>query len=155
MATVIRGDDNFDSANAGKVLQIVSTTSQTSTNGNTSFANITGATVTITPSSTSSKVLVTFSTGGMSNGTSDTISLRILRGSTNIRTITRYGYGASSGWSSCPIVLNFLDSPNTTSATTYQLQLYTQTNNDFRVNDDQATADGIAGLVSTATEIGG
>ena len=89
MATVIRGDDNFDSADAGKVLQVVQATSNSETIPNASWTNITGASVSITPSSTSSKVLITFNTGGMSNGTPDNISLKMLRGSTSIRVSSR------------------------------------------------------------------
>jgi len=152
MATVIRGSDNWDTSIPSNV---VSTTSQTYTQCASGFADITGATVTITPSSTSSKVLVTFSAGGMSNGTADNVSVRILRGSTNIRSITRYGYVSASGWSSVPIAVNFLDSPSTTSATTYKLQMLTNVDNDFRINADQSQDGGVAGIVVTAMEIGG
>jgi hypothetical protein len=154
MATVIRGDDNWDTSIPSNV---VSTTSQTYTQCASGFADITGATVTITPSSTSSKVLVTFSAGAMSGTTANEIQVRILRGSTIVRSITRYGFtNAGSGeWSSCPIAVNFLDSPSTTSATTYQLQMSTTSDNDFRVNHSQSNYDGTAGIVSTATEIGG
>ena len=153
MATVIRGSDNWDTSIPSNV---VSTTSQTQTNVGTSFADVSGAAVTITPSSTSSKVLVTFSAGGMSLATANNVQVRILRGSTTIRSITRYGYTAGADvWSSCPIAVNFLDSPSTTSATTYKLQMLTETDNDFRINADQAQQGGTAGIVSTATEIGG
>ena len=77
MATVIRGDDNFDSADAGKVLQVVQATSNSETIPNASWTNITGASVSITPSSTSSKVLITFNTGGMSTGTPDSVTYTI------------------------------------------------------------------------------
>ena len=153
MATVIRGSDNFDTSVSSNV---VSTTSQTYTQVNSGFADIGGATVTITPSSSSNKVLVTFSAGGMTNATANEIQVRIMRGSTIVRSITRYGFSnaASAEWSSCPIAVNFLDSPNTTSATTYKLQMSTTQNNDFRVNNSQANYDGTAGIVSTAMEIG-
>ena len=140
---------------AGSVLQVVQATGQSQTNVGTSFADVSGAEITITPSSTSSKVLVTFSAGGMSNGTADNVSVRILRGSTNIRSITRYGYVSASGWSSVPIAVNFLDSPSTTSATTYKLQMLTNVDNDFRINADQSQDGGVAGIVVTAMEIGG
>ena len=57
MATVIRGSDNWDTAIPSNV---VSTTSQTQTHVGTSFADVSGAAVTITPSSTSSKVYSDF-----------------------------------------------------------------------------------------------
>ena len=154
MATVIRGDDNWDTSIPSNV---VSTTSQTYTQCGSGFADITGATVTITPSSTSSKVLVTFSAGCMVIARANEIQVRILRGSTIVRSVTRYGFTATATgeWTSCPIAVNFLDSPSTTSATTYQLQMSTTYDDDCRVNHSQESYDGTAGIVSTATEIGG
>ena len=103
MATVIRGNDNFDTSVSSNV---VSTTSQTYTQVASGFADIGGATVTITPSSASNKVLVTFSAGGMTNATANEIQVRIMRGSTIVRSITRYGFSnaASSEWSSLSLI---------------------------------------------------
>mgnify|MGYP003653215420 FL=1 len=154
MATVIRGDDNFDSADAGKVLQVVQATSNSETIPNASWTNITGASVSITPSSTSSKVLITFNTGGMSNGTPDNISLKMLRGSTSIRVSSRYGY-ATSGWVPIPFTFIYLDSPSTTASVTYTIQMKSDIDADLRVNHDQSNNGGVNGLVMIATEIGG
>tara|TARA_R110000796_G_scaffold134097_1_gene249794 strand:- start:167 stop:634 length:468 start_codon:yes stop_codon:yes gene_type:complete len=155
MATVIRGDDNFDTADAGKVLQVVQATSNTATEPNASWTNINGASVTITPSSTSSKVLVTFNTGGMTQSIADNISLKMLRGSTSIRVSSRYGYCSVSGWVPIPFTFIYLDSPSTTASVTYTIQIKSDVNNDLRVNHDQSNNGGVNGLVMMATEIGG
>ena len=140
---------------SGSVLQVVQATSNTATEPNTSWTNIAGASVTITPSSTSSKVLVTFNTGGMTNGIADNISLKMLRGSTSIRVSSRYGYQSMSGWAPIHLFFTYLDSPSTTSSTEYTIQIKTDVNNDFRINDDQENNGGVNGLVIIATEIAG
>ena len=89
-----------------------------------------GLSLTITPSSTSSKILVhyypQFRMQASSNDTG--IGFRVLRGSTALdqdaQTYQQYTYagsGANSEWrGSVPFM--YLDSPSTTSATTYKVQ---------------------------------
>lgn len=122
---------------AGKVLQVVSTTktdttSFTSTTTNT-FADITGMSVSITPSATSSKILVMFSCN-VSQSTTATIHVRLMRDSTAIYVGDQVGSGrlqdsAILRSGSTPYSLEIgnlngthLDSPSTTSAVTYKLQ---------------------------------
>ena len=137
---------------AGSVLQVVQITSNTSTNPNTSFADLGGADITITPSATSSKILVMWNTGGMISGANYEVSCRILRDATVIRDMDRYGYDGESGtvWQPCPIFLQYLDSPSTTSAINYSLQFKVEADEDFRINSNADTA----GLVGIAMEIG-
>jgi len=141
-----------DDLPAGSVLQVVQITSNTSTNPNTSFADLGGADITITPSATSSKILVMWNTGGMISGANYEVSCRILRDATVIRDMDRYGYDGESGtvWQPCPIFLQYLDSPSTTSAINYSLQFKVEADEDFRINSNADTA----GLVGIAMEIG-
>ncbi len=104
------------------------TTSTTST----SFGDITGLTVSITPTSATSLVLVSFS-ASVSSQSAD-LTLQILRGATVIgsgsgasgtNAISMYGasaYGTSPGNTLVCLANTYLDSPATTSATTYKLQ---------------------------------
>ena len=90
----------------------------------TSFSDITGLSVAITPSATSSKVLVMCNTTGYSGNTSAKSEYTLLRDSTNIGAsgtgvIARI-FGANDIQSS--IAMTVLDSPSTTSATTYKAQ---------------------------------
>ena len=115
----------------GKVGQVISTQLAVErTTTSTSYADITGVAVTITPSATSSKVLVQGSIlwGRNSN---NTMWLKMYRGSTNINgqsfssadTGTFWASGVDSGYyelRSAPF--SFLDSPNTTNAVTYKIQ---------------------------------
>tara|TARA_R100000234_G_C4911598_1_gene140132 strand:- start:102 stop:662 length:561 start_codon:yes stop_codon:yes gene_type:complete len=110
----------------GKILQVVQTNKQDMTSSSsTSYADISGMSVSITPSSTSSKVLVFFSASISTNNLD--AQLKLLRDSTDI-----IGTGATSnatafvrtanGDTVVPFNTMYLDSPSTTSATTYKLQ---------------------------------
>ena len=136
----------------GSVIQAVQTTSNTQTVIGTSFTAC-APTVAITPSSSSNKILVRFNMGGMVNGTLNEVRLQIKRGSTVIKKSLRYGYNsnASSGWASCPITYEMLDSPSTTSATTYTLEAMKQTSGSFEINSAGGSNSGTA----IATEIKG
>ena len=117
---------------SGAVLQVVQTvkTDSFSTTSN-SLVDITGFAATITPLSASSKVLVDVRLGGYESSTAAVIAFNLLRGSTSIATGTA-GQGAAV---TMAITINadrgestgmlFLDSPSTTSATTYKLQMST------------------------------
>jgi hypothetical protein len=116
----------------GRVIQVVSTTkTDTFSTTSTTPVDITGATLTITPSSDTSKILVSYSFP-VTSSAGDFVSAQLVRDSTVI------GGGAVEGsrLSAISRVYNdaadyssqfngtFLDSPATTSATTYKLRLF-------------------------------
>ncbi len=118
-------------ASSGKILQVVST-AKTSvyTTSTTSATDITGMSVTITPSAITSKVLVTFTLSCFQSG-SNALGILLIRGSTQIglgdasgskTQVSVQGIRSSDGLSNLPLTFTFLDSPATTSATTYKLQ---------------------------------
>jgi hypothetical protein len=117
----------FRQAGPGQVLQVVSTTKTdvfSTTSG--TMVDVTGVTVSITPSATSSKVLVILSSG-TSNSGNNFCNFDILRGATILapsptRSLINYG-GPSINSELHPFTFTNLDSPNTTSATTYKLQM--------------------------------
>ena len=114
-------------AGGGKVLQVVSANYATATSNSTSTFADTGLTATITPTSATSKVLVIVSQNGCtkSAGSSQNrISMRLLRGATSILSLGDYfGYdGIATEVIGESISCNYLDSPATTSATTYKTQ---------------------------------
>ena len=128
MATVIRGSDNWDTADAGKVLQVVQATGTTGEEGtSTAYVNYTYCNATITPSSTSSKILVMFE-GDTRLWENNAVNAQqqqvIYRDATLVsrETYTRiYDYGASGSQLNTAAVINHLDSPATISAITYKL----------------------------------
>ena len=134
----------------GKVLQVVQTvkTDHYSVT-NTAVSDITGMSVTITPSSSSSKVLILVELQGGDDGNGYS-GFKLIRGSTNIGQSTALdGENANNTQDTAFALMseqaqatyklnntsfNFLDSPSTTSATTYKLQIVTWTSTTFHLN---------------------
>ena len=111
-----------------KVLQVVNATYSTGvTNTTTTYAD-TGLTATITPTSATSKILVVVAQNGgykTVGNASNALGVQLLRGATVINT-----FGLYAGLTSTTLVnflatisTTYLDSPATTSATTYKTQL--------------------------------
>lgn len=116
----------------GKILQVVSTTkTDTFTSTTTgSWLDITGFSVSITPAFSSSKILITYSLVGGTNGTTR-MKVRLVRDSTDIavgdsagsrlRATSADNFGDQFEVHNS--VFTYLDSPATTSATTYKVQI--------------------------------
>jgi hypothetical protein len=117
----------------GKILQVVSTaTDVASSNNGSSYTSVMATS--ITPSSTSSKVLILVS-AHFSMSTDTYGGATLLRGGTEIHKSSQTSGGGNAnqysvpinnrsgdaGWEARTISINHLDSPNTTSATTYAL----------------------------------
>ena len=96
----------------GKVLQIVSA-SQTNavTSTSTSYADITGLSVAITPSSSSNKLFIMYDIMCSNSSTSRNDSLRILRDSTGIISPSNY-WRVQNTTFLAQLSGNFLDSPS-------------------------------------------
>jgi hypothetical protein len=127
----------------GSVLQVVSATTQTATT-TTGAITDTALTATITPTSATSKILIMIQ-GRAYNSTQGTENnWYIYRGASAIfngRTI----YSQSGGGIAAYQTLNYLDSPATTSATTYKLSISTS-GGTFYFMVDGATA-GTAAII--------
>ena len=116
----------------GSVLQVVSTTKTDVFNTtSTSFIDVTGLSASITPSSTSSKILVTvffnlaISSGYMAMALLRRDSTAICLGdaSASRQRATAIHKGITNNNVSEFLSVTFLDSPSTTSATVYKLQI--------------------------------
>ena len=120
-------------AGGGKVLQVVSASTTTSTTISSTTMTDTGITATITPTSATSKILVIFSAAARvfrSNAWAPS-KAQLLRGATNILNMpvqSFLSFEIITGASVTSIDMagqmtnHYLDSPATTSATTYKLQ---------------------------------
>jgi hypothetical protein len=94
------------------------------------YQDITGLSVSITPSSATSKVLVMMTVTGAHQATIADAVLRLVRGATAIgvaasagnRTLATVSLNAESTTVTESTAFTFLDSPATTSATTYKVQ---------------------------------
>lgn len=171
MATVIRGSDNFDTSDnatqteldalsTGKVLQVVTSNSTSNTaTSSTTFID-TPFSVTITPSSTSSKILLTWSHTSYISQDQDHCISTVFRGNASTGTNLGQtdwgfsnGYARNVGYGSAVTNFNhagnYLDSPSTTSAVTYTLAFRSYTGNTVYSGDNGGKS------VITAMEIAG
>lgn len=115
-------------AGGGKVLQVVSATTSTNVSNNTATYTDTNLSASITPSATSSKVLVLFHQNGCyrsAAGNTSGLYLRLLRGATEIFVPAGdWGFtNLNQAFLGGTISGAYLDSPSTTSSTTYKTQV--------------------------------
>ena len=149
---------------AGKVLQVVQTTKlDTFSMTSTTMADVTGLSVAITPASTSNKVLVFCMISG---GGTNASAFNLLRGTTNLLVPSSPGSrspgAAVLGFGSSPGMVNgvtimYLDSPSSTSATTYKIQtaaVTAEANVNCSSEDNNDASQQRATSTITAIEIG-
>ncbi len=133
----------------GSVLQVV--TSADTTRDTTTSTSYVASTISasITPSSTSSKIFIIVSTQGNTNNTSGhRLRWTIYRDSTDIALNSTYGFGdmfTDSTQLRAMLTTAVLDSPSTTSSTTYTLY--------YRSNNSASTMEitGSPGMTRTIT----
>ena len=138
---------------AGCILQVLSTTkTDTFVTSSAGPIDITGLSIAITPKYATSKVLITFDVSivGFDSGT----GIRLLRGSTALALgdadgsrarMTAIGFYSNntspSAYSGGATSFTFLDSPATTSATTYKLQAQCLSTNGIIINKSRYDTD--------------
>jgi hypothetical protein len=140
-------------AGGGKVLQVVQTVATNTTSNSTStYAAATGLSVAITPSLVTSKVLIMLrhQTYASSGNADNSLNLRLYRDATNI-----HYYGTELGLVGTAVKKQlmastvYLDSPATTSSTTYSVQFANYINGaSVGINDPSSQ------MTITAMEIG-
>ena len=139
----------------GSVLQVVNATYGTIQTTSSSTFTDTGLTATITPSSSSSKILVIVNQCGVRKDTGNTgVGLRLLRGAS---VILKFEDAAGNTDSTAQnfigsISTSYLDSPATTSATTYKTQFNSWAN---IANARVQVFDGATASTITLLEIAG
>ena len=121
----VQAYDGAAFASVGTILQVVSTTkTDTFSTTSTSFVDVTGLTATITPSSSSSKVLV-IADVSVSQATASDGRVQFLRGATVIPASIDVAHASSTsplGNVSYSFGHTYLDAPSSTSALTYKMQ---------------------------------
>ncbi|MDC3267988.1 hypothetical protein OAU35_00240 [bacterium] len=92
--------------------------------------------VSITPSSSSNKILCFVNLASIATSTSSTsaISVRILRDSTEVAVTNNFGFGQTSGANYFTLGLHKEDSPSSTSALTYKVQFKNRESNTVTIN---------------------
>jgi hypothetical protein len=157
--TVAGGVPSWAAPSAGKLIQVVFASYATEVGSSSSTYADTGLTASITPTSATSKVLVFVTQQGVSKSAASSatgVKIQLLRGSTSIlkmgdanantNSLLLANIGSVSG--------SYLDSPATTSSTTYKTQ-FASTNATSQARVQNFDADSAA-AVSTITlmEIG-
>jgi hypothetical protein len=136
--TIVNADINASAAiattkfGAGAVLQVVNVTYSTTTSSSSSTYADTGLTASITPSSASNKILILVNHNGCRKDTNNTtLMVNLVRGATQISGIE--GAGGNTGSVATNVFggigITYLDSPATTSSTTYKTQFKSGGNN--------------------------
>ena len=109
----------------GSVIQVVQASSAGGSTASTSFTDM-GLSASITPTKSTSKILV--QVNGVYRAVAVVrIGFSIVRGSTNIQSATEMATLPSASVTSNSYYLTVLDSPATTSSTTYKVQFQTNT----------------------------
>ena len=120
--------DGLPAGANGGIIQTVNTTFGTSLSGTVASRADTGLSLTITPTSSSNKILVLVDLADVAkyggSGTGSYARFWLMRGSTDlVRFGGQIGYsGDTSTNSGATVSTNYLDSPATTSAVTYKIQ---------------------------------
>ena len=118
----------------GKVLQVINASTTTETINSTNTYTDTGITASITPSSTSSKILINVCAQGVGKASSNTwAQLKLLRNSTDLIVFEqRGGIDNTTGPNKIGgCATTYQDSPSTTSAITYKVQLMSGNNSSY------------------------
>jgi hypothetical protein len=151
---------------AGTILQVV-TTAKTSAfflAGGETWTDVTGLSASITPSSTSSRILIVVTSAGSFSEQDSFGFLRIVRDSTAIgiadsrSNATRAGMdlsqqtaGTTTTWA-LPAAQNFIDSPATASSVTYKIQAWCRNSRNLCVGGSYDASDSYrASVPSTIT----
>jgi hypothetical protein len=147
MPLILSGDTGVPASGmpTGSVIQTVQTTingTTTSLSTNATWTDVTGFTASITPISSSSKILIMVSAQWelYKAGSEVTGAFKILRGSTDVFVESANSQGFEAATSGGRTYMDgrwngvYLDSPATTSSTTYKLQFRLQNSGTFTVN---------------------
>jgi len=146
----------------GKVLQVISSASTTKQSSSSeTYADVSGLSASITPSSSSNKVLVIVHVNNVANSGGSATQLKLLRDSTVVTKTTTSGGNAtanafSSGGSQSSNAdrintmpsISFLDSPSSTSSLTYKVQFRTSSSSNTAYVCGWALNDDVAGVAT-------
>ena len=125
----------FAAAAAGKILQVIADDSDSATATTSTSYVATALNVNITPSATSSKILVMATSIIDSEGTGVVPRVTLYRDTTELQNGLALNY-SSAGRVITPITLMKLDSPSSTSQLTYKVYLKSSDGNNVSFNSD-------------------
>lgn len=124
-SATVNGNEVRTVGTSGAILQVVNATTNTQTSSTSTTYADTGLTASITPSSTSNKVLVLFSQAGCHKSGGNTHGrLKLLRDSTDLYEPDNYYGWTNSTLNNGVATISgcYLDSPSSSSSVTYKTQ---------------------------------
>jgi len=132
----LRGDGTWAAAGGGKVLQVVSTQyTGDVTTASTSYVEVSSFNATITPSATSSKVLIILSANAVVTGSDPDGYITLYRNGTDVFASESGGMifisGTAGTW--CGPSHQYLDSPSSTSSQQYKVYIKGKTGHVMRL----------------------
>lgn len=147
----LTGTINSSRIPSGTIIQVVSATkTSTASTASSTYADISGLSVSITPTKTTSKI-VAYYTINCSHNVNTGIWVELRRDSTSLS--TNWGYYGQPGnftYSGFPMTLVYLDSPSSTSSLTYSLRWRSDVNG-FTSYLNRSENGGQTGFTSTIT----
>jgi len=130
---------------SGGVIQVVSTSTQSTFSTTTTSFNDAGFSLAITPKFSTSKILMTVILNGVYRPTAlnEAPSFQMVRGASTVIPFNTNALYSTNGVISLvgSFSLQYLDSPATTSSTTYKLQWYSRLGNAVKFNEDGGGGD--------------
>ena len=155
--------DGLPSGSSGGIIQIKSATkTDRQLSNNSSYVDVTGMSVSITPTRSDSKIFIMINVH-VGGDQASYLAFRVLRDSTVVtqgthatgnRTNVSFGGRIDQDYDNYMMSFNFLDSPSTTSATTYKLQVsdaYDSANRNIVINGTGDDANDTYTLCGTST----
>ena len=155
--------DGLPSGSSGGIIQIKSATKTDRQLSNSSaYVDVTGMSVSITPTRSDSKIFIMINVH-VGGDQASYLAFRVLRDSTVVtqgthatgnRTNVSFGGRIDQNYDNYMMSFNFLDSPSTTSATTYKLQVsdaYDSSNRNIVINGTGDDANDTYTLCGTST----
>ena len=155
--------DGLPSGSSGGIIQIKSATkTDRQLSNSSSYVDVTGMSVTITPTRSDSKIFIMINVH-VGGDQASYLAFRVLRDSTVVtqgthatgnRTNVSFGGRIDQDYDNYMMSFNFLDSPSTTSATTYKLQVsdaYDSSNRNIVINGTGDDANDSYTLCGTST----
>ena len=155
--------DGLPSGSSGGIIQIKSATkTDRQLSNSSSYVDVTGMSVTITPTRSDSKIFIMINVH-VGGDQASYLAFRVLRDSTVVtqgthatgnRTNVSFGGRIDQDYDNYMMSFNFLDSPSTTSATTYKLQVsdaFDSSNRNIVINGTGDDANDTYTLCGTST----
>ena len=132
------GASSFSSGKIGQVVNAISSTVETFTSGTLTASSLTAS---ITPSATSSKILVMYNAPVLMSGTANSYAeMRLFRDTTELKIFTDIGaYNGAAQVATQTFHYDFLDTPSSTSSLTFSVKYAEHGSSTININNSSGS----------------